>query len=192
MPLLWFFRLLGRVLPPRGREARPAPAWWIVLKTLAHMASFTTVFFGVIPLTLAEIEKRTPLGRARFFRPWLKATALILFALFLALAVWSSLAMALAGRGTMLPVDCAPALVERGPYKWVRNPMVIAGLGQGAAVALAHGSPLCVLYILCGALVRHLLLEPWEEADLEARFGEPWREYRARVPGWIPRRPGQK
>lgn len=179
-------KLLLALLPRRGRESRPAPGWWIVLKTLWHMATFTTLFFGVLPLALAEIEKRTPLARWRFGRPGLRAVGGAVFVLFAALGVWSCAVMAWRGRGTMLPIDCAPRLVQSGPYKWVRNPMVIAGLGQGLGVALAHGSPLVLAYVMAAALARQWILGPWEEADLEARFGSEWAEYRERVPEWWP------
>jgi len=181
-------KLLLALLPRLGRESRPAPTAWIMLKTLWHMATFTALFFGLLPLLLLEIEKRTPLARWRFFRPGLRALAVAGFGLFAVLGAWSCLLMALRGRGTMLPVDCAPRLVESGPYKLVRNPMVIAGLGQGACVGLAYGSPLVLLFMAAGAIARQLVLGPWEEADLQARFGEEWLEYRERVPEWWPRR----
>ena len=90
--------------------------------------------------------------------------------LFAGLGVWSCLVMALSGRGTRLPIVCAPRLVQSGSYKRVRNSMVIAGLGQGSGVALAHGSPRAC--IVAAALARQLFLGPWEDANLEARFGE--------------------
>lgn len=179
-------KLLLALLPRRGRESRPAPALWIVLKTLWHMATFSALFFGLLPLLLLKIEGRTPLARRRFFGPRLRVLALLGFGAFAMLGVWSCLVMALRGRGTMLPIDCAPRLVQSGPYKWVRNPMVIAGLGQGACVGLAHGSPLVMLSLVAAAVARRLLLGPWEDADLEARFGAEWAEYRERVPEWWP------
>lgn len=181
-------KLLLALLPRRGRESRPAPGWWIVLKTLWHMATFSALFFGLLPLAMVEIEKRTPLARWRFGRPALRVLGVASFALFAVLGTWSCAVMALRGRGTMLPIDCAPRLVESGPYQWVRNPMVIAGLGQGLGIGLAHGSPLVLASVMAGALTRQLILGPWEEADLEARFGAQWAEYRERVPEWWPRK----
>lgn len=172
---------------PSGRESRPASTPWVVAKTLWHAVTFTSVFFGLLPLVLTEIEKRSPLARWRFARPAWRAAASMTFAAFAALGMWSILVMAIEGRGTMLPVDCAPRLVKGGPYRLIRNPMVVAGLGQAFSLGMWHGSPLVLLYVLAGALARHLVLQPWENADLEARFGNQWRQYKQEVPEWWPR-----
>ena len=50
------------------------------------------------------------------------------------------------------------------------------------------GSPLVLAYALAGAVFWHLVLRRWEEADLERRFGEPYRRYRSQVRCWLPRR----
>ena len=91
------------------------------------------------------------------------------------------------GRGTPLPLDHAQHLVIQGPYKYVRNPMAVSGIGQGLAVALILGSPLTVLYALMGSLIWQLIFRPLEDDDLEARFGTAFREYRKNVRCWIPR-----
>lgn len=181
------FPLALSLLPARGREARPAPLWWTLAKTLCHAVTFTSFFFGLMPLLLVAIEKRSPLARFRFARGALRVAAATLFGAFAALGMWSILVMALEGRGTMLPVDCAPRLVRRGPYRLVRNPMVIAGLGQALATGLWHGSPLVLAYALAAAVARHFVLEPWEDADLTARFGAEWERYQTEVPAWWPR-----
>jgi protein-S-isoprenylcysteine O-methyltransferase Ste14 len=66
--------------------------------------------------------------------------------------------------------------------------MAVAGLSQGAAVALWLGSPLVLAYVLAGGLAWHRLVRPIEEAYLAATFGDEYRSYRARVPLWLPRR----
>ena len=56
-----------------------------------------------------------------------------------------------------------------------------------AAVGVFVGSPLVVLYALAGGPVWNAFVRPWEEADLERRFGDPYRRYRAAVRCWVPR-----
>ena len=116
----------------------------------------------------------------------------MLFVLGGALGLTSGAVMAVRGRGTPLPADCPRELVVAGPYRFVRNPMAVAGLAQGVAVGIFLGSPVVVAYALAGGPAWHLLVRPWEEADLERRFGEPYRRYRAAVRCWLPRFPGYR
>jgi protein-S-isoprenylcysteine O-methyltransferase Ste14 len=95
--------------------------------------------------------------------------------------------MAVRGGGTPMPTDCPRELVLVGPYRHIRNPMAVAGLTQGVAVGLMLGSPAVILYAVVGGPVWHLFVRPWEEADLERRFGDPYRRYRAAVCCWLPR-----
>ena len=56
--------------------------------------------------------------------------------------------------------------------------MLAWSIGTGLVALYA----LTVLAILTGALMIHM-----EDAELEQRFGEEYREYRARVPAILPR-----
>lgn len=104
-----------------------------------------------------------------------------------ALNLWTGWTLALLGEGTPLPLDCPRRLVIAGPYRWVRNPMALAGIGQGAMVGLWLGSWLVLAYALAGAVLWHVVIRPTEERDLLARFGDAYAAYRAVVPLWIPR-----
>jgi protein-S-isoprenylcysteine O-methyltransferase Ste14 len=78
-------------------------------------------------------------------------------------------------------------LVVAGPYRWVRNPMALAGIAQGVAVGLITASWLVVIYALAGSLVWNHIVRPYEEADLEKRFGAAFLRYRMHVRCWVPR-----
>jgi protein-S-isoprenylcysteine O-methyltransferase Ste14 len=65
--------------------------------------------------------------------------------------------------------------------------MAMCSLGQGIGVGLWLGSPLVLLYVLIGGLLWNIIARPWEERDMEARFGDAFRHYRAQVRCWIPR-----
>ena len=92
--------------------------------------------------------------------------------------------MVLLGSGTPLPMREAKHLVVQGPYRWVRNPMAIAGIGQGLAVALGQGQFLYMIVAAGGAILWHVLIRPVEEAHLAARFGSAYDDYRSRVQCW--------
>lgn len=104
--------------------------------------------------------------------------------------LWSCVTMALRGRGTPLPAETARELVVAGPYRWVRNPMALAGAAQTAGVGLWTGSWVVIALAAAGGVVWNALIRPVEEADLAARFGPAYDSYRREVRCWIPvRRP---
>ncbi len=90
----------------------------------------------------------------------------------------------------------APALSQRlatgWMYRWTRNPMGLGTLAFLAALGLWFQSLLFVAWAV-------LLVTPawlyfvvvYEERELELRFGEAYREYRARTPLFIPGRRGR-
>lgn len=175
--------MLGYV---HGREARPASRGWIVFKTLAQTVAFWSVFLLLLPAGVFAVEGALGLGGWRFGGRAGTWAGALLFAAGGSLGVTSGLVMAVRGRGTPLPADCARELVVVGPYRYIRNPMAVAGLTQGVAVGIVLGSPAVIAYALTGGPVWHLFVRPWEEADLERRFGEPYRRYRAAVRCWVP------
>lgn len=101
-----------------------------------------------------------------------------------ALLTWSALTMVRGG--SSLPVHHPTAkLVIKGPYRWSRNPiytcMVLAFLG----LALARAS-----WWFVGLAVAAALLLRWgvilrEEAYLERKFGDEYRDYAKRVRRWL-------
>lgn len=162
---------------PMNRAA--AIAW-----TLVQIAIFWAMFLWILPQGIAELEKR--LGWSGFTHPWQSACSVILFLVASLLGLWSGLTMAASGDGTPLPTATAPKLVISGPYRFVRNPMAIAGILQGIAVGWYLGSFAVIAYATAGALVWHIGVRPVEEADLRARFGDAYEHYRRRVNVWLP------
>ncbi len=91
------------------------------------------------------------------------------------------------GEGTPAPFDPPKKLVIQGPYIYMRNPMMAGVLLVLLGEALLFGSvPIGVWFLFfCGLCL--ILIPAWEEPDLEKRFGEPYREYKSKVPRWIPK-----
>ena len=138
-----------------------------------------------IPLALGAVDPW------RFSFPGQLALSIGLGACFGALNLWSGVTMATVGRGTPFPTQTARALVIAGPYRVVRNPMAIGGLGVGFCVGLAQGSPVTMLYALLGGVLWNLVARPMEERELLARFGEPYAAYCRHVRCWLPTWPGR-
>lgn len=166
-----------------GRQAKAAPAWYNGLKTLGQSCMMWLVFLGAGPFVVCTVE--TWLGLPRFRFPfWLAA---LLFLAGGVIANVSAYYLVKIGRGTPLPVDATNELVVAGPYRWIRNPMAFASLFQGFAIGLALGSPLTLVYIYVGGLMWNYLARPWEELDLERKFGESYCRYKREVKCWVPR-----
>lgn len=176
----------------RGREARPASVARNVLKTLAQTVVFWTVFLFILPVGVYALEEAIGPGNWRFASDASARAGGVLFVLGGSLGIASGMVMAVRGAGTPLPMDCARELVVAGPYRYVRNPMALAGLSQGVAVGIFLGSPAVILYALAGGPIWHHFVRPWEEEDLARRFGEPYLAYRRAVRCWIPRFPGYR
>jgi len=118
--------------------------------------------------------------------PALLGTALI--ALGLALVVWTVELFITVGRGTLAPWDPTSKLVVHGPYRHVRNPMISGvGLILGGEALLLQSWELAILlavFVATNAIYFPLVEEP----GLARRFGTDYKEYRAHVPRWMPRR----
>ncbi|MFN7960686.1 MAG: isoprenylcysteine carboxylmethyltransferase family protein [Thermoanaerobaculia bacterium] len=118
----------------------------------------------------------TPLG-------WILAVAGGLF------AAWCVFTFATRGQGTPAPFDPPRRFVASGPYRFVRNPMYVGGLGLLAGGGLSLRSPAILLLAGAGWLLSHLFVITYEEPVLESSFGDSYREYKARVHRWLPRWP---
>jgi protein-S-isoprenylcysteine O-methyltransferase Ste14 len=96
---------------------------------------------------------------------------------------------AVEGEGTLAPWDPTRKLVARGPYRYVRNPM-ISGV---VLVLLGEAALLGSLGILAWAAIFFTVNAVWfplvEEPGLRRRFGPDYEEYSRSVPRWVPRRP---
>lgn len=166
------------------RQARDAGAGWNLAKTALQIALFWLTFLVVIPRGLRLIERA--LGIAPLVLPINRPVLWLLFIIASTLGLMSGVLMAVRGAGTPLPLDAPRRLVVVGPYRYVRNPMAIAGLTQGACVALLMESWFALAMVPAGFVVWNYLVRPLEERHLESMFGEAFRTYRGEVTCWIP------
>ena len=113
--------------------------------------------------------------------------ALLLLAGFLLFA-WCVTLFARVGQGTLAPWDPTKRLVAVGPYRYVRNPMITGVATVLAGWAVFTGSWVLALWLVVFVAFNSAYFMLVEEPGLEQRFGAPYRDYKARVPRWIPRR----
>lgn len=167
------------------RRARPGTIRWNRTKTLVQSACMWTVFLWLLPQIIVRAEGH--LGLAGFSFPGHAWVGALVFALASCGGVWSGYILATHGDGTPLPSDTTNRLVVIGPYRYVRNPMAMTGLAQGAGVGLWLGSFGVLAYVVAGILVWDRMARPAEERFLVAQFGAAYEAYRAEVQCWWPR-----
>jgi protein-S-isoprenylcysteine O-methyltransferase Ste14 len=77
------------------------------------------------------------------------------------------------------------ALVTTGIHGWSRNPIYVGMFLLYAGIGIAAGSLWVLILALPLAVVLRYGVVAREEAYLERRFGEAYRDYKARVRRWL-------
>jgi protein-S-isoprenylcysteine O-methyltransferase Ste14 len=177
----------GRCLETIGEVKK---AVLFIMALLRHLLAIAILPFTVVvlvPFLLAQRYGVTPaFGRPiGFLLVQVSGCGLlgVGFVLFVA-SVWRFVTE---GQGTLAPWDPPRVFVARGPYQFVRNPMisgVILCLFGEALVLLSLPHTLWAVSFL----VLNLLYIPLvEEPQLKRRFGESYEEYCRHVRRFIPR-----
>ncbi len=92
-------------------------------------------------------------------------------------------------RGTPVPFNPPPTVIDTGPYRYVRNPMLtgvfllLLGIGFGL-----NSASLVLVFTPLYVLVNVWELKHIEEPELVRRLGETYIRYRQRTPMFIPGR----
>lgn len=100
--------------------------------------------------------------------------------------LWSVLAF-FKSRGTPVPLNPPPKLVDSGPYAFSRNPMLsglflmLFGIGF-----LLQSFSLVIIYTPLFIMIAFLEFKIIEEPELEKRLGSSYLEYRKKVPMFFP------
>jgi protein-S-isoprenylcysteine O-methyltransferase Ste14 len=91
------------------------------------------------------------------------------------------------GDGTPAPWAPPKNFVVLGPYRYVRNPMVVGVLSVLLGESVLFGSLVIFDWLLIFWFGMNLFIIFYEEPGLEKRFGEDYRRYRQNVRRWLPR-----
>lgn len=102
------------------------------------------------------------------------------------LAVWCVMLFIKEGKGTPLPFAHPKNLVIIGPYKFVRNPMVLGTVLFLLGSSILFESLGILIYALLIFLIMHLVVLV-EERSLKKRFGDAYISYIQKTPRWWPR-----
>jgi protein-S-isoprenylcysteine O-methyltransferase Ste14 len=111
----------------------------------------------------------------------------LLFCAGLLLFITTVFLFATRGRGTLAPWDPPSRLVVTGPYRYVRNPMIVGVIFIIIAQSLVFRSLALAEWAGIFFLINAIYFPLLEEPQLENRFGEEYRQYKRHVRRFIPR-----
>jgi len=178
---------MGHAESPKPQPPRPAgiPRWLaIALAPIVGLVGFPVVHAG-IPWALSNLGPRYgwadggPAGwNLLGYAPVAVGAVLLVWIMVFGFTQLRDLP-------ERVPMDWSPAiLMTGGPYALGRHPMYVGELALWLGWAILYGS----IIVLAGFIVLCVvvsILAPREERALEAKFGEVYRRYRARVPRWV-------
>jgi protein-S-isoprenylcysteine O-methyltransferase Ste14 len=156
---------------------------------LRHLVSIAILPFTVvlIPLWIARrygVEPSLGVGAPAWF---LQLAGLGLLVVGLTFFAASLRRFGTEGGGTLAPWDPPRRLVLRGPYRYVRNPMI------SGVVLMLFGESLVLLstahaeWAACFLVFNLIYIPLFEEPQLKRRFGAAYLEYCRHVPRVVPR-----
>lgn len=173
----------------------PASDKPFALRSTIYTIGFLLVVLGIVPSLfhlasqwlLADAE---PAAIIREF--WLHFQHLIglaVFAIGLGAYTFCSVWLIFHGRGPHVEFDPPKVFVATGPYRWVRNPVVITLILTVLGEAIYLNSLGIAALVLVGMGFAHYQVTRIEEPRLRERFGQSYTDYCQQVPRWLPRPP---
>lgn len=156
--------------------------FWRMTKALLILPGTALIYVPLLIHWLCERWPFGPIGGAGL--QWVLAVLLALPAL--ALAARTMILFVREGKGTPAPWDPPQKFVVSGPYRHVRNPMLLSVILMILAEAVALGSVVLLGWAVAFFFLNTVYFALKEEPELEQRFGEDYRRYKQNVPRWIP------
>src|SRR5687767_8314249 len=164
-----------------------------LLRHLVAVAVLPFVMAVVIPVWLSRRYPRSSGDATTVSEFWpivavfamVAGWCLLLIGLFL--FVHSLRRFATDGKGTLAPWDPPRHLVVRGPYRFVRNPMISGVCLIILAESLCLRSWVLAQWAAIFLLINMIYIPLTEEPVLEQRFGDAYRTYKRNVPRFLPR-----
>jgi protein-S-isoprenylcysteine O-methyltransferase Ste14 len=162
------------------------------LRHLFAIAALPFVMAVLIPIWISRRYERGPVSDMVVLQILANIAGVCVVIAGLFLFVHSLRRFATEGKGTLAPWDPPRHLVIRGPYRFVRNPMISGVLLILIGEALVLFSLPHALWALTFFAINAVYIPLLEEPQLKHRFGADYIEYCKHVPRLLPRlRPWQ-
>lgn len=152
------------------------------LRSAVYVPAFV-FFFGWLALRVRPYDERLGV----ILPAWIAGPGIVLMAVGAVTVLACVFEFVRRGRGTPAVFDPPRRFVASGPYKYVRNPMYLGGLGLLIGFSLVHQSVSMLLLAAALAVFFHLFVVFGEEPSLQRRFGASYGAYQRSVNRWIPR-----
>ncbi len=156
----------------------------LTLKNILINAAYYALTVGLLPLAVLGVEEA--LGVPRRAGLGLQISGAILAACGAVLQAWCIVLFQRIGGGTPSPVYPTRRLVDRGPYRRVRNPMNLGELLVFLGLAAWFGSVLLLGYTLAAWAAFHALIVISEEPRHARVFPDAYPAYTAATRRWLP------
>jgi len=160
------------------------------MKLARHLLSVALLPFSVavlVPLWLTRNNNISPVIGTTGPQMLVQVVGLLLLAVGLILFSAALRNFVTEGEGTLAPWDPPRRLVVRGPYRYVRNPMISGVVFVLFGEALTLLSRPHFIWALIFLVVNSIYIPLLEETGLRQRFGDSYVEYCRHVPRLIPR-----
>lgn len=159
----------------------------VLLRHLLSIAILPGTVMALVPFLIARRYHVEPdLGEGAW-ELGLQLVGVALLGIGALLFVASLWRFASEGKGTLAPWDPPRELVLRGPYRFVRNPMISGVIFILFGEACVLLSPPHGVWAAAFLLLNLVYIPMMEEPQLVRRFGESYREYRRHVRRFLPR-----
>jgi protein-S-isoprenylcysteine O-methyltransferase Ste14 len=154
---------------------------WLALRSLFWTIAFPGFFAGYVPWQFFGLRDVRPgaLGPSQI-------PALVCIGVGVALLAMCIFEFARSGRGTLSPLDPPRALVVRGLYRYVRNPMYLSVTLIILGEAMLLRSSALAIYWAIWFIWVNVFVVGYEEPTLRRMFGASYEDYTRRVGRWIP------
>lgn len=160
------------------------PGVGLALRSLLWTLAFPGFFAAYVPWRFFGLGQ----VRVDMWRPD-HLSGLLFIGVGAVLLSWCIVEFARRGGGTLSPIDPPRQLVERGPYRYVRNPMYLGVTAIVLGEALVARSAALALYWALWFGAVNIFVIGYEEPTLRRVFGGSYDAYTQRVGRWIPRFP---